>query len=98
MKQKRKRNKAAIPYRNDVKRQDVSPIMNVTAAANAIFPISPVAANIPIFLPSCDGDDSFATAENAIGWNIPNAMLPSMKAANIAAILPTVPRRRKPML
>lgn len=64
---------AAAAYSRDVNLQDVRPIMKVTAAANAILPMSPVAANTPICLPRLLCCEAFATAEKAMGWNMPNA-------------------------
>ena len=66
-KQNRKRRSAAIPYVIEVNRHDVKLIMNDAAAAKAIFPMSPVAANMPIFLPRSESEADFATAENATG-------------------------------
>ena len=82
----------------DVNLQDVNPIMNVTAEAKAIFPISPVAANTPMSFPMLSAEADFATAEKATGWNMPKAMLPKTNERNTVNNPVDKPRIMNPVL
>lgn len=86
---------AAAAYSRDVNLQDVRPIMKVTAAANAILPMSPVAANTPICLLRLLCCEAFATAEKSRGWNMPNAMLAIMNARTTVMTPEDKPRMKK---